>query len=176
LHAPSVRRRCNAIAIGGRKNRGIAFDTAYAATTSANTQGGALSMAEYDERTSIPGLVKGLLDDARDLIREELQLARAEIREEISALGTVAISFGAAALVGLIGVALLSVALGALLAYLLAWPTWAGYGIVALVLLAVAVGLSLYARGRLRDVRAIPNTTETIKENLAWMQNKSVQK
>jgi len=133
-------------------------------------------MAEYDERTSIPGLVKGLLDDARDLIREELQLARAEIREEIAALGAVAAAFGVAAIIALIGVALLSVALGGALADLLAWPTWAGYGIVALVFLAVACGLCLYARGRLRDVRAIPKTTETMKENLAWMQNKSVQK
>ena len=38
-------------------------------------------MAEYDDRTSIPTLIRGLVDDARELIREELQLARSEIRE-----------------------------------------------------------------------------------------------
>jgi fructose-specific phosphotransferase system IIC component len=133
-------------------------------------------MAEYDEHTSIPGLIKGLLDDARDLIREELQLARAEIREEITALQTVAIAFGVAAVVGLVGVMLLSVAVGGALAYFLHWPSWAGYGIVAVLLLAGGWGLCLYGRGKLRVIRAIPNTTETIKENLAWMQNKSVQK
>src|SRR5207237_7097617 len=68
------------------------------------TRTGADEMAEYDEHTSIPGLIKGLLDDARDLIREELQLARAEIREEISALQTVTIAFAVAAVVGLLGV------------------------------------------------------------------------
>ena len=133
-------------------------------------------MAEYDEQTSIPGLIKGLLDDARDLIREELQLARAEIREEVSALQTVTIAFAVAAVVGLMGAMLLSVALGGALAYFLRWPSWAGYGIVAVLFLAGGWGLCLYARGRLSAIRAIPNTTETMKENLAWMQNKSVLK
>jgi fructose-specific phosphotransferase system IIC component len=133
-------------------------------------------MAEYDEQTSIPGLIKGLLDDARNLIREELQLARAEIREEVSALQTVTIAFAVAAVVGLMGAMLLSVALGGALAYFLRWPSWAGYGIVAVLFLAGGWGLCLYARGRLSAIRAIPNTTETMKENLAWMQNKSVLK
>ena len=38
----------------------------------------------YDEQTSITGLIKGLLDDARDLIREEVQLARAELRDPVA--------------------------------------------------------------------------------------------
>ena len=53
-------------------------------------------MAEYDVN-SIPGLIRGLLDDTRELIREEIALARAEIREEVSAAQTVAVAFGAAA-------------------------------------------------------------------------------
>lgn len=130
-------------------------------------------MAEYDEHTSIPGLIKGLLDDARDLIREELQLARAEIREEMTALQTVAIAFAVAAVVGVLGAMLLSIALGGALAYLLGWPSWGGYGIVSVVFLAGGWGLCVYGRGRLGAIRAIPNTTETMKENFRWMQNKS---
>ena len=127
-----------------------------------------------DERASIPTLIKGLLDDARDLIREELQLFRAEIREEVSALQTVTIAFAVAAVVGLLGAMLLAIALGGAIAYFLHWPTWTGYGIVAILVLAGGYGLCLYGRARLRVIRAIPNTTDTIKENIAWMQNKSV--
>jgi hypothetical protein len=127
-----------------------------------------------DERVSIPMLIKGLLDDARDLIREELQLFRAEAREEVSKLQTVAIAFSVAGVVGLIGAMLFAIALGGAIAYFLHWPTWAGYGIVAVLFLACGYGLCLYARARLRVIRAIPNTTDTIKENIAWMQNKSV--
>jgi hypothetical protein len=130
-------------------------------------------MAEYDDRTSIPALIRGLLDDARDLIREELQLARAEIREEISAARTAVIAFAISAAVGLMGAALLSVAIGGAIAYFLRWPAWAGYGITAVLFLAAASGLCLYARARLKSIRAIPETTDTIKENLAWMQKKS---
>src|SRR5689334_13621482 len=127
-------------------------------------------MAEYDDRTSIPTLIRGLLDDARDLIREELQLARAEIREEVSAAQSALIAFAVAAAVGLIGVMLLSVAIGSAIAYFLHWPAWAGYGITAVLFFAASWGLVLYGRGRLKTIRAIPETKDSIKENIAWMQ------
>lgn len=130
-------------------------------------------MAEYDDRTSIPTLIRGLLDDARDLIREELQLARAEIREEVSAAQSALIAFAVAAAVGLIGVMLLSVAIGSAIAYFLRWPAWAGYAITAVLFFAASWGLVLYARARLKTIRAIPETKDSIKENIAWIQNKS---
>ncbi len=130
-------------------------------------------MAEYGEDTSIPTLIRGLLDDARSLVREELQLARAELREEATQMQTVAVAFGIAAVVGLIGAAVLSVAIGSLIAYYASWPVWIGYGVVGIVWLVCAWIAVAYARGRLRDVRAIPNTAQTMKENMTWMQNKS---
>src|SRR5215472_12499624 len=130
-------------------------------------------MAEYDDGTSIPTLIRGLLDDARDLVREELQLARAEIREEVSAAQTAVLAFATAAAVALIGAILLSVAIGGAIAYFLRWPTWVGYAMTAVLLLACGWGLSLYGRGRLKALRGIPETKDTMKENLSWMQKKS---
>src|SRR5215212_4252819 len=132
-------------------------------------------MAERDHE-SIPGLVRSILDDTRDLIREELALARAEIRDEIAAAQTVGISFAAAAAAAGVGIVLLSVALGSALAYFLNWPAWTGYGIVAAVLLGGAYGLVNHGRQRLSQLRALPKTTETIKENLAWIQSKSAER
>src|SRR5439155_12381964 len=86
-------------------------------------------MAEYDVN-SIPGLIRGLLEDARDLIREEIALARAEIREEISAAQTVAVALGNAALAAFLGAVMLCITLGGAIAYFLNWPTWGGYGVV----------------------------------------------
>jgi fructose-specific phosphotransferase system IIC component len=133
-------------------------------------------MAEYDQQTTIPVLIRGLLDDARDLIREELQLARAEVREEISKATAALVAFAIAAAIGVLGAALLSVAIGGAIAYFLRWPPWAGYGATAVLFLAAGWGLCLYARARLKAIRAMPETTDTMKENLAWMQNKSVQR
>ena len=131
-------------------------------------------MAEHD--TNIAGLVRGLLQDTRDLIREEIALARAEIREEISAAKTVGIAFGSAALAALLGATLLCIAVGGAIAYAFGWPAWAGYGITAVLLLGGAIALVQYGRGQLAKVRALPKTTETVKENLAWVQSKSAEK
>ena len=45
-----------------------------------------------------------------------------------------------------------------------------------LLLLSSAYVLVRYGRGRLAHMRALPKTTETVKENLAWMQSKSAEK
>jgi hypothetical protein len=132
-------------------------------------------MADH-ETESVAGLVRGILDDVRDLIREELALARAEIREEIEAAKLAAAAMGGAALAAAIGAVMLFIAIGNAISYLLAWPAWAGYGIVAVLLLAGAFGLVLYGRRRLAALRALPKTTETVKENLSWMQSKSAGK
>ena len=129
-------------------------------------------MAEHDADT-IPGLVRSLLEDTRDLIREEIALARAEIRDELSAVQTVGMAFGAAVVAGLIGSTILCIALGAAVADLLDWPAWSGYAIVATLLLGGAFLAVRFGRGRLSAIRALPQTTETVKENLAWIQNKS---
>jgi len=130
-------------------------------------------MAEYAHET-VPELIRSLLDDTRTLIRDEVALARAEIREELSAAKTVAVAFAAAAVAAVIGTVMFFIAAGSAIAYLFGWPAWAGYGIVALLLLGGALALAQYGRGRLAGIRALPTTTETLKENLAWMQGKSV--
>jgi integral membrane sensor domain MASE1 len=131
-------------------------------------------MAEYERETeSVPSLIRSLLVDARELIREEIALARAEIREEIT---TVGFALGAAALAALIGAALLCVALGGAIAYFLTWPTWAGYVIVTVLLFGGAYLLVRYGRGQLTRVGTFPRTTESVKENMAWMQSKSARR
>jgi hypothetical protein len=132
-------------------------------------------MAEPDTH-SIHGLIRSVLDDMRELIREEFALARAELREEFATARTVAIVFGSATLAALLGATLLCIAIGGALAYFFVWPAWAGYGIVAVLLLIGAFGLVRYGQGRLAKVRALPKTTQTVKENLAWMQSKSAEK
>jgi len=132
-------------------------------------------MAEY-EKDSIGGLVRSVLEDTRELIREEIALARAEIREEMSKAKASGASFGAAALAGLIGVTLLCIAIGGAIAYLLNWPSWTGFGIVAVLLLVGSYVAARYGQRQLANIRALPETTATVKENLEWIQSKSGQK
>ena len=122
---------------------------------------------------SLGDLSRGLLEDTRDLIREEIALARTEIRQEMAAARSVGVAFGGAAVAALLGSALLCVALGGGLAALLDWPAWAGYGIVALLLLGGSYALVRYGLTTLSGIRTLPKTTETLKENVRWMQGKS---
>ena len=131
-------------------------------------------MSEYRSEPSIKDLIRGVLDDTRELIREEIALARAELREELSKARTAAIAIGAAAVAGVIGVVMLCVAAGGALADLLEWPAWGGYGIVAFVLLAGALALVTVGKKRLTSIRALPKTVDSLKENVEWVQTKSV--
>ena len=129
-------------------------------------------MAEHTVE-SIPSLIRSVLNDARELIREELALAKAELREEVSAARRVAIVFTSAALLALLGLVLLSVALGGAVADLFNLPTWAGLGIVSVIMTVAAFVLVNRGRAQLTNIRGLPKTQETLRENITWMQNKS---
>jgi hypothetical protein len=130
------------------------------------------TMAEY-ETNSIPTLIRSILDDTRDLIRDELALARAEILEELSAVQAMAFSFATAAVAVLIGGMLLCITIGGAIAYFAHWPAWIGYAIVAILLFVAAFGFIEHGRSRLAEVRPLPKTAKSLKENLAWIQRKS---
>ena len=119
---------------------------------------------------SVGGLIRGIMYDLRTLVREELALARVEIREQAGHARTAAISLGMAATALLIGGVFLLIAAATAIADVLDWPAWSGFLIVA-VLLGI-VGLVALAAGRkqVRQVRAVPEATvTTIKENSAWI-------
>ncbi|CAN5584400.1 hypothetical protein BH23ACI1_BH23ACI1_12670 [soil metagenome] len=117
------------------------------------------------ESESIAGLLRGALDDARNLIREEMALARAELRHEASKVTAAGVQFGVAAVALWFAGMFLLVALALGIATLFVWPAWAGFAVVS-VLLAVA-GLVAFMSGRraVRQVQPLPRTIDSIKEN-----------
>ena len=83
---------------------------------------------------SIPGLIRGILMDLRTLVREEIALARVEIRETAGRARLAAVSFGIAAASLLVGGTFLLIALATALADVLNWPVWAGFLVIAVLL------------------------------------------
>jgi uncharacterized membrane protein len=127
-----------------------------------------------EREPSVASLLSGIVGDAQTLVRQEIALARQEIRQEISTAKDAGISLGSAALVLVIGGLLLVLALAQGLAYLLNWPTWAGYGLVGVVLAITGIILLVAARKRVQAIRPIPEqTVETIKENVAWIKERT---
>jgi protein-S-isoprenylcysteine O-methyltransferase Ste14 len=125
---------------------------------------------ELTHHDSIGGLLRGILIDVRELVREELALARFEMREQANR-ARLAIAILAAAAVALaLGTVFLLIAMANGIAYALGWPVWAGYLMVALLLaIGGTVGLTA-GRQRLRNVTPVPQeTVATLKENSQWI-------
>lgn len=121
-------------------------------------------MAERTD-TSVGDLLKGALDDVRELFREELALARAEVRAEMSKVTASAVRFGAGGVALWFAGMFLFVTLALGISALLQWPAWAGFGIVTLLLGIAGVVLVMAGRSSIRDVRPMPRTVHTVKEN-----------
>jgi multidrug transporter EmrE-like cation transporter len=114
---------------------------------------------------SITGLVRGVLDDARELIREEVALAKAEARVEISKATAAAAQFGAAAVAGWFALMFILCAVALGISAGLQWPVWTGFGIVGAVLAVAAAVMFFTARAAARRVEPMPRTIESVKEN-----------
>jgi len=119
----------------------------------------------YETDTSLTGLVRGVLDDARDLVREEIALAKAEARLELSKAASAGARFGAAAIAGWFALMFMLFAFALGIPAAAGWPAWTGFAIVG-VLLALGAGLLfMSARGAARRVQPLPRTVESVKEN-----------
>jgi hypothetical protein len=129
-----------------------------------------MAQAEPVYGESIGGLLRGILTDVKMLIREEIALARVELREQAGHARAAAVSFGMAAAALAFGGTFLLIAIATAIADLLDWPVWAGFGIVAVVLSLAGFVMLSSGRKRLQNVHAVPTETmSTLKENSEWI-------
>jgi len=119
---------------------------------------------------SMGSLIRGILNDLRTLIREEIALARVEIREQAGRAKAAALSFGIAAAALVFGGIFLLVALALGIANLLGWPAWTGFLLVALLLCVGGFVTLSSGRKQMAGVHAVPEeTVTTLKENSEWI-------
>ena len=113
-------------------------------------------------------LVKQLAGQTSTLVRQELDLAKAELTEKGRVAGKGAGLLGGAAVVGLLAAGSLTACL--ILALAEAIPDWLAALVVALVLAAAAAVLALQGRNRMRAAAPpVPEqTVETVKEDVEW--------
>jgi uncharacterized membrane protein YqjE len=119
---------------------------------------------------SVGQLIGEISDDLSRLFRQEVELAKAELKQEAGKAGKAAGMLGAAGFAGYLAVVLLSFALVFALGNVMDYG-WAA--LIVAVLWAVAGGV-LYATGRktMSSVDPMPRrTVETIKEDAKWLKN-----
>jgi uncharacterized membrane protein YqjE len=116
----------------------------------------------------IARLLKQLAEETSTLVRQELELAKAEMREKGKKAGPGLGMIGGAGLVALL-------AAGSLTAFLIlaldgVMPNWAAAAIVTAVYSLVAAVLYLRGKERVDDVGspAPRQTIETLKEDVEW--------
>ncbi len=115
-----------------------------------------------DARPSIGELISEVSEGLTTLVRQEVELAKAEVKQSASRAGKGAGMFAGAGLAGHMVLLFVSIA---------AW--WGigdktGHGwsalIVAAVWLAIGAALALAGRGELKSVAGIPRTAETTRK------------
>jgi Putative Actinobacterial Holin-X, holin superfamily III len=120
--------------------------------------------------TSVGELIGNISDDLSRLFRQEVELAKAELKQEAAKAGKAAGMLGGAGFAGYLAVVLLSFAL------VFALGNAMDLGWAALIVAAIwgVIGAVLYANGRkkLKTVDPVPHrTVDTIKEDAQWMKN-----
>lgn len=121
--------------------------------------------------SEIGALIAELGEESLLLLRQEVALAKAELRESSARVAGAGAGLGVAALVGSLAVAVLAVAAGLGLAEVM--PAGLAFLVVGLVLAAVALGAWSIGRRNLRAVDPVPRRTiDTVKEDLRWLRTR----
>lgn len=124
---------------------------------------------DNDRGLGVSGLVSGIVQDAQDLIRQQLSLFQVEIKNDLRRTRDATIPLIVGAVVALIS----GILLGAMVAHLLHevahLPLWGGFAIAGGVLALAAGALVLWGKSKFDSFNPLPEkTVEGLKENIQW--------
>lgn len=116
-------------------------------------------------------LLRQLSQETATLVRQEIELAKAEVTQKGKTAGVGVGIVGAAGVVALLALGALTACL--VLALDIVMPAWLAALIVAIVLGGVAAFLGLRGKEKVQEAGApVPEqTVETVKEDIEWAKN-----
>jgi hypothetical protein len=118
-------------------------------------------------------LVSGIVSDAEHLVKQQLELFKTEIKDEVRKTKEGALSLAGGIFIGVLGTVLLAFGI----VYLLAWaapavPLWGWFLIVGAVLAVGGFALCWEGKNRLESLHPMPEqSAEALKENVQWLMN-----
>jgi len=114
--------------------------------------------------------VGGIVSDAQELMKQQLALFKAEVKEDMRKTSEASASLAVGLAATLVGSIVLCFAVAHLLSW--AWPAvelWVWYAVVGGVVTAVGLGFASAAYQKFRSFNPLPDkTAEALKENLEW--------
>lgn len=121
---------------------------------------------------SLGELFGRVTSDLSALVREEMQLAKVEIKQDLRTAGKAGGMFGGGALTGYLSLLFVSVALALGLSTFL-WD-WLAFLIVGLLYAIAAAVLLANGRKKAKQVDPVPQqTVETLKEDVQWAKTRT---
>jgi hypothetical protein len=125
-------------------------------------------------------LLRGIVNDIGDLVKQQIQFARAEIKADIrkskEASAFITLGVGSAFIGALL--------FGLMVVHLLHWltapagmdqsslPLWGCYAVVAALFIGSGVGLFVVGQRMFASFSPVPEqTVQTVKENVEWITN-----
>jgi hypothetical protein len=128
------------------------------------------------EQTGFTGLVMGIIQDVRSLIRQEAQLFRDEVKLEVSKAGQAASGLGIGIGLTAVGGLMLLLMLVHGLHELTGLQLWICYGTVGVVVAGIGVILMKRAQSLAGSIQAMPRTLYTMKEDAKWIKEQIISK
>jgi hypothetical protein len=129
----------------------------------------------YNSEPTLAQLVSELVSDAKQLLRQEVALAKHEIQEEVRKTKIAVVSLGTGIAIAALGGLLLIIMLVHLLNALTDLPLWACYGIVGGMCALVGVVLLYTGKKQMARIDMVPQqTVETMRENVRWIKEKAI--
>lgn len=119
-----------------------------------------------DSTRSTADLMKDLVGGTQALVREEVQLAKVELLDNLKAKFIGGGMFAVIAVLGLYLVGFLGLAAGSGLSRVM--PDWAAWLVMAGIFLVLIIVLAVVGKSMLKGPAAPEATIERVKEDVAW--------
>jgi uncharacterized membrane protein YqjE len=126
-----------------------------------------LAVEPQRPEASLGQLVSEMTSELGTLLRQEVELAKVETKEEVGRAARAGGMLGAGGLAAWFGLLFASLALAWLLDQ--AMNRALAFVIVGAAWLLVAAVLFIIGRRRMREVEPLPQTMESLKEDVAWV-------
>jgi hypothetical protein len=120
---------------------------------------------------SVTTLVSGIISDAQDLLKQQVELFKGEVREDLRKTREAGTVLGLGLVVCLVG----AILLGLMLVHLLAWADpaitmWGCYAICGGAILAIGIGLCFAGVAKFNSFNPLPDkSAQALKENVQWI-------
>jgi VIT1/CCC1 family predicted Fe2+/Mn2+ transporter len=119
---------------------------------------------------SMSSLVTGIISDAQDLIKQQLDLVKHEIREDVRKAKEAAASLALGLGIATIGGILFCMVPVYLLNELAHWPLWASFLLVGGLMLVVGAVLTYLAKKEIDTINPLQEeSAQALKENVEWI-------